>query len=161
MKSPGINLKNFITTVALVCALAGVLPFAPANANRVMAQGGEKSLYSRLGGYDALALVIDDFIGRLVTDKRFEKFFAGFSVDSKKKIRQHILDQFCAATGGPCIYMGRDMKTTHGGLGITEEDWNAAAKHLVASLDKYKVPEKEKGEVVAFVVNLKKDIVEK
>jgi len=121
----------------------------------------EKSLYDRIGGYNALALVVDDFIVRLVTDKQFEKFFAGHSDDSKKRIRQHILDQFCAATGGPCVYTGRDMKTSHTGLGITNDLWDAAAKHLVASLDKYKVPEKEKGEVLAFVTSLKKDIVEK
>jgi hemoglobin len=121
----------------------------------------EKSLYQRVGGYDALAAVVDDFIVRLVTDKQFEKFFAGASNDSKKRIRQHILDQFCAATGGPCVYMGRDMKTSHTGLGITNAEWDAAAKHLVASLDKFKVPEKEKGELLAFVTSLKKDIVEK
>jgi hemoglobin len=121
----------------------------------------EKSLYERVGGYNALAAVVDDFIGRLVADKQFEKFFVGHSIDSKKKIRQHILDQFCAATGGPCVYTGRDMKTTHGGLGITNADWDAAAKHLSDSLDKFKVPEKEKGEILAFVTTLKKDIVEK
>jgi hemoglobin len=121
----------------------------------------EKSLYQRIGGYDALAAVVDDFVGRLVTDKQFERFFVGHSDDSKKRIRQHILDQFCAATGGPCLYLGRDMKTSHAGLGITSAEWDVAAKHLVASLDKFKVPEKEKGEVLAFVVSLKKDIVEK
>lgn len=125
------------------------------------ARAQEKSLYQRLGGYDALAAVVDDFVVRLVTDKQFEKFFAGHSDDSKKKIRQHILDQFCAATGGPCIYTGRDMKMSHGGLGITNAQWDAAAKHLIASLDKFNVPEKEKGEVLAFVTSLKKDIVEK
>jgi hemoglobin len=125
------------------------------------AQAQEKSLYQRVGGYDALAAVVDDFVGRLVTDKQFERFFVGHSVDSKKRIRQHILDQFCAATGGPCVYTGRDMKTSHMGLGITEAEWDAAAKHLVASIDKFKVPEKEKGELLAFVVSLKKDIVEK
>ena len=127
----------------------------------VMVRAQEKSLYERVGGYNALAAVVDDFIGRLVADKQFEKFFIGHSIDSKKHIRQHILDQFCAATGGPCVYTGRDMKTTHGGLGITEADWDAAAKHLAASLDKFKVPEKEKGEILAFVTTLKKDIVEK
>ena len=127
----------------------------------ITARAQEKSLYERVGGYNALAAVVDDFVGRLVADKQFEKFFAGHSIDSKKRIRQHILDQFCAATGGPCVYTGREMKTTHAGLGITEADWDAAAKHLAASLDKFKVPEKEKGEVLAFVTSLKKDIVEK
>jgi hemoglobin len=121
----------------------------------------EKSLYERVGGYNALAAVVDDFIGRLISDKQFEKFFIGQSTDSKKRIRQHILDQFCAATGGPCVYTGREMKTSHAGLGITNAEWDAAAKHLVASLDKFKVPEKEKGELLAFVTGLKKDIVEK
>ena len=121
----------------------------------------EKSLYERIGGYNALAAVVDDFVGRLVSDKQFERFFVGHSNDSKKRIRQHILDQFCAATGGPCIYTGRDMKTAHEGLGITSAEWDAAAKHLAASLDKFKVPEKEKGEVLTFVTSLKKDIVEK
>lgn len=126
-----------------------------------IAASQEKSLYERVGGYNALAAVVDDFIVRLVSDKQFEKFFIGQSTDSKKRIRQHILDQFCAATGGPCIYTGREMKTSHGGLGITNAEWDAAAKHLVASLDKFKVPEKEKGEILAFVTSLKKDIVEK
>ena len=126
-----------------------------------IAASQEKSLYERVGGYNALAAVVDDFIVRLVSDKQFEKFFIGQSNDSKKRIRQHILDQFCAATGGPCVYTGPEMKTSHAGLGITNAEWDAAAKHLVASLDKFKVPEKEKGEILAFVTSLKKDIVEK
>jgi hypothetical protein len=82
-----------------------------------MAASQEKSLYERVGGYNALAAVVDDFIVRLVSDKQFEKFFIGQSNDSKKQIRQHILDQFCAATGGPCVYTGREMKTSHSGFG--------------------------------------------
>ena len=121
----------------------------------------EKSLYERLGGYDAIAAVVDDFIGRLVADKRFEKFFVGHSEDSLKKIRQHVVNQFCAAAGGPCLYTGRDMRTSHHGLGITGDDWDASAKHLVETLDKFKVPEKEKNDLLAFVTSLKKDIVDK
>lgn len=129
--------------------------------NGTVAGQEKKSLYDRLGGYNAVAAVVDDFIGRLVTDKRFAKFFVGHSEDSLHKIRQHIVDQFCAAAGGPCLYTGRDMKTSHKGLGINEDDWNAAAAHLVESLDKFKVPKAEKDDLLAFVVSLKKDIVEK
>ena len=141
--------------------LGAVLSVLLAVAGSTPSRAQEKTLYERLGGYNAIAAVVDDFVGRLISDKQFEKFFAGASTDSKKRIRQHIVDQFCAATGGPCIYTGRDMKTSHAGLGITEAEWDAAAKHLVASLDKFKVPEREKGEVLAFVTSLKKDIVEK
>ena len=156
MRNKRMLLKTAVSVLALWLCLS-----ATASANGPLQPQGEKSLYERIGGYNALAAVVDDFIGRLVTDKRFEKFFVGHSEDSRKRIRQHILDQFCAATGGPCIYTGRDMKTTHHGLGITDADWDAAAKHLVASLDRFKVPEKEKGEVLSFVTSLKKDIVEK
>ena len=120
-----------------------------------------KSLYQRLGGYDAIAAVTDDFLGRLATDKQLARFFTGHSADSLKRIRQHIVDQLCAAAGGPCVYTGRDMKTSHKGMGISEAEWNAAAAHLVATLDKFKVPEKEKNEVLGAVTSFKKDIVEK
>ena len=118
-----------------------------------------QSLYKRLGGYDAIAAVTDDFIGRLVTDQQLSRFFIGASTDSKKRIRQLVVDQLCAATGGPCVYVGRSMKAAHEGLGITEGDWNAAVKHLVATLDKFQVAEKEKGELLGLAGSLKGDIV--
>lgn len=152
------TIKRATLLLGLLCAIAIT---AAAQNPMTSAPMTQESLYKRVGGYDALAAVVDEFIGRLATDKKFERFFAGFSTDSKKKLRQHILDQFCVATGGPCVYMGREMKITHAGLGITEADWDAAAKHLAGSIDKFKVPEKEKGELLAFVTSLKKDIVEK
>ncbi|HYM00229.1 MAG TPA: group 1 truncated hemoglobin, partial [Blastocatellia bacterium] len=97
---------------------------------------GKHSLYHRLGGYDAIAAVTDDFIGRLATDKDLGKFFVGLSDDSKKHVRQLVVDQLCAATGGPCVYVGRSMKESHHGLGITDGEWDIAVKHLVESLDK-------------------------
>ena len=108
-----------------------------------------------------MATVVDDFIARLASDPQLQKFLVGLSTDSKKRLRQHVLNQFCQATGGPCLYTGRDMKTSHAGLGITEKEWDAGARHLSAALDKFKVPEREKSEVVAFVQSLKKEIVEK
>jgi hemoglobin len=148
-------LRTLLPSLALALSLATLWSAS--------AQGGmmKKSLYERLGGYNAIAAVVDDFVGRLVADKQFEHFFAGHSTDSKKRIRQHIVDQFCAAAGGPCIYTGRTMKESHAGLNISEADWDAAAKHLVATLDKFKVPEPEKNELLAFVTSLKADIVEK
>lgn len=121
----------------------------------------EKSLYERLGGYNAVAAVVDDFIGRLVGDKRFERFFVGHSKDSQKRIRQHIVDQLCAAAGGPCIYTGRSMRDSHEGLNISEDDWKAAVDHLVASLDKFKVGKREKDDLLGAISKFKPDIVEK
>ncbi|HJU56597.1 MAG TPA: group 1 truncated hemoglobin [Pyrinomonadaceae bacterium] len=156
--------KNFHRTLGLVVLLfvVGCGFEARAQESTAMpAQGGAQSLYKRLGGYDALAAVTDDFIGRLVADKSLGRFFGGASNDSKKRIRQLVVDQLCAATGGPCLYIGRDMKTTHTGLGITEDDWTASVKHLTDTLDKFKVPKAEKDELFKIVGTLKPDIVEK
>jgi hemoglobin len=120
----------------------------------------DRTLYQRLGGYDAIAAVTDDFVGRLVSDPQLGRFFTGHSNDSKARIRQLVVDQLCAATGGPCIYRGRDMKTAHAGLGISEAQWNLAVSHLGATLNKFRVPEREQTELAAALTALKKDIVE-
>jgi hemoglobin len=145
-----------IKTTLVACIVACTLG-APAFAQQTPAP----SLYKRLGGYDALAAVTDDFLGRLSTDPGFSRFFVGHSTDSIKRIRQHVVDQLCAATGGLCVYTWCDMKTSHAGMGITEKDWDGSVKHLVATLDKFYVPAKEKDEVLTTVSTLKKDIVEK
>ena len=147
------HLISFLIAIAVLLSCVGAARVASA-------QSGD-SLYKRLGGYDALAAVTDEFIRRLATDKTLGRFFVGESDHSKMRIRQLVLDQLCAATGGPCVYIGRDMKTAHKGLGITEEDWNIAVKHLVATMTKFKVPEKEQKEVAGALTTLKGDIVEK
>ena len=147
--------KSLLTL--LLMSFAATVPGYFAAPTPAVAQ--QASLYKRLGGYDALAAVTDDFIGRLATDPQEGRFFKGLSTDSQKRIRQHVVDFLCSATGGPCIYTGRDMKTAHTGLGITEDDWNISVKALVATLDKFKVPEKEKSEVLGAISGLKGDIV--
>lgn len=120
----------------------------------------QESLYKRLGGYDAIAAVTDDFIGRLATDKTLSRFFVATSDDTKHKIRQHIVDQLCNVTGGPCLYIGRTMKDAHHGMKISENDWSITVKLLIESLNKFKVPQKEQNEFLAIVSSVKKDIVE-
>ena len=144
------NISRLLAALLLACAI--VMPALGQQA---------PTLYKRLGGYDAIAAVTDDFVGRLAADPQFGKFFVGHSTDSIKRIRQNVVDQLCAATGGPCYYLGRDMKTSHAGLGITEKDWDGSVKLLVATLDKLNVPAKEKDEVLAAISGLKKDIVDK
>jgi hemoglobin len=121
----------------------------------------EKSLYQRLGGYDAIAAVSDEFIARLATDDQEKRFFIGFSNDSKARIRQHLIDLVCKSTGGPCLYSGRDMKTAHAGAGVSKADWDHSLKIFGEVLNKFKVPEKEQQELAALLVPLEMDIVEK
>ncbi len=135
--------------------LAGILS-AP-----VYAQSMEKSLYERLGGYDAISAVVHELATRLVTDRQLGVYFKGLSNDSKRKLIAHLTDFVCAATGGPCIYTGRDMKTAHEGLGITERDWNRFVRITKEVLDKFKVPAREQQELLQAIAGLKPQIVEK
>ena len=106
-----------------------------------------------------MAAVTDDFITRLATDPKEGRFFVGLSTDSKVRVRQHVVDFLCVATGGPCKYTGRDMVTAHTGLGITEEDWTISVKALGDTLDKFKVPAAERQEVMNAIGSLKSQIV--
>jgi hemoglobin len=125
------------------------------------ARAEEKSLYQRLGGYDAIAAVSDEFIARLANDEQEKRFFVGFSTDSKIHIRQLLVDLVCKSTGGPCFYTGRDMKTAHVGAGITKQDWERSLKIFGEVLNKFKVPDKEQQELAALLVPLEKDVVDK
>src|SRR5262245_33192001 len=140
--------------LALTFAFAALPPLADSHTEMT------PSLYKRLRGCAALAAAVDDYVGRMAADPQLAKFFVGHSKESLQRIRQLVVDQLCAATGGPCVYIGRDMKSSHQGMGITEADWNKAVGHLVATLDKFKVPEKEKNEFLALASSLKNDIVE-
>ena len=133
-------------TSLLYFALMLFAAVAPAYATepKQATESQQKSLYQRLGGYDALAAVTDDFIGHLATDPQLGRFFTGLSTDSKTRVRQHVIDFLCVATGGPCKYTGRDMKTAHTGLNISDADWNKSVQYLVSTLDTFKLPEKEK-----------------
>jgi hemoglobin len=119
------------------------------------------SLYKRVGGYDALAAVTDDFIGKLATDQDFARFFVGLSEDSKKRIRQNVVDLMCQATGGPCFYVGRDLKVAHAGLGITKAEWDKSVTLFVDTLNKFKVGPQEQKDLAGLVLPLEKDIVDK
>jgi hemoglobin len=147
-------------TSLLYCTLAAFAAVAPFYAAPPQAYAQQqKTLYLRLGGYDALAAVTDDFLGRLATDPQLKRFFAGHNKEGITRIRQHVIDFLCVATGGPCAYIGQDMKTAHTGLGITEDDWNASVKDLNATLDKFNVPAQERSEVLGAISGLKGDIV--
>jgi hemoglobin len=153
--------KSFYRTLGLVVLLLLAGSFGEVGAQTSTPGQETPSLYKRLGGYDALAAVTDDFIGRLVGDKQLARFFGGASTDSKKRIRQLVLDQLCEATGGPCLYIGRSMKASHAGLGISEAEWDLAVKLLGETLNKFKVPKPEQDELAKILSTLKPDIVEK
>jgi hemoglobin len=136
---------------------AGVFAASMAALTPVTAQ--ERSLYQRLGGYDAISAVVAEFADRLFMDPKLEKFFGGMSADTRKRFRQLNVELVCSATGGPCEYLGRPMPQSHAGSGIRDADFDQVAGHLVSTLDKFKVPKKEKDELLAIIGGLRPAIV--
>jgi len=119
-----------------------------------------KTLYQRLGGYDAIAAVASDLLARLQADARLGRFWQNRGEDGVQRERQLLIDFLCASAGGPMYYTGREMKLSHKGMGISEADWSALMGHVHATLDAFKVPQAERNDVVAFVQSTKKEIVE-
>jgi len=147
----------FLSAVISVISFGALFALQAAGAP---AQSSAPSLYSRLGGFDAIAALVDDFGPRLGTDPKLARFFGGHGKESQMRQRQLAIEYICEKVGGPCLYIGRPLKNTHAGLGITESDWDMAMKHLHLSLDKLKIQSKEREEVLALVGSFKKDIVE-
>lgn len=119
-----------------------------------------KSLYTRLGGYDAIAAVSENLVGRLIADQRLGRFWAHRGEDGLKRELQLLVNFLCNVTGGPMVYTGRDMKTTHKGMRIDEQDWKAFVGHLNATLDHFGLTGEDREAVVSFVESTKGDIVE-
>ncbi len=117
------------------------------------------SLYKRLGGREGIALVVDDFVANMVADSRVNKRFAGMPAPAVFKLKSNLADQICDATGGPCSYLGRDMKATHKGMNVSEAEWSATVENLVKALDKNRVGAGEKSELLALLGPMKGDIV--
>jgi hemoglobin len=115
------------------------------------------TLYERLGGHGPITAVVGKFVSNVAADKRINGWFAKADIPNLKR---QLVDQVCQASGGPCTYEGKDMKTTHKGMKITTAAFNALVEDLVQALDTFNVPEQEKGELLAVLGPMKKDIVE-
>jgi len=118
------------------------------------------TLYARLGGYDAIAAVAENLLSRLTKDPQLGRFWKNRGKDGLRREKQLLIDFLCAAAGGPLLYVGRDMKTSHKGMGIDESDWRIFIGHLEATLDSFEIPASERAAVLAFIDSTKRDIVE-
>jgi hemoglobin len=120
----------------------------------------KKTLYERLGGYDAIASVANNLLPRMQADTQLSRFYRHRGEDGLRRSRQLLIDFLCSSAGGPLYYTGRDMKITHKGMNISESDWSAFLGHLNATLEALQVPQAERDEVVALMQSTKSDIVE-
>ena len=140
--------------VALILLASG------AAASEARAQTPDTSLYKRMGGYDVIAAVVDDFFARFDKDPDLTPFLGGLNAAAGGRIRQHFVDFFCARTGGPCLYNGRDMNAAHSGLRIRKPHFDAVLRHFDAALDTQQVGAREKREIMTMLRALESEIVQ-
>lgn len=141
---------RFGVVASAVVALAG------AGCASMSDQMAPKSLYDRLGGKPAITAVVDDFIGNVAGDRRINQRFAGANIP---RLKTMLVDQICQAAGGPCTYAGKTMPEAHKGMHIKDADFTALVEDLVKSLDRFKVPSQEKGELLGALGAMKPQIV--
>jgi hemoglobin len=125
----------------------------------VVASAQEKTLCERLGGPPAISAVVDSFAGKVLKDDRVNKKFAKSDANRLVTNLKGFVGQASHCPG--VKYKGKNMKNTHKNMGVTESEFNAVVEDLVKTLDEFKVPEKEKNELLAALGPTKKDIVEK
>ena len=147
------NLSHLFVTLLVMLWVVGcaTLPSEP-----------EASLYERLGGKPAIEAVVNDFVNQVGADMRItnEKVKTRLAAIHIPTLKWHVANQVCMHTGGPCEYTGRDMTSTHVGLVITNAGFDYVVDDLVKTLDQYKVPEREKNELLSLLAPMRADIVQ-
>jgi hemoglobin len=140
----------------VACAAPAHQAAAPVPLSPAVAAPPARSLYQRLGEKPAIAAVVDEFLRRVAADVRINGRFANTDVE---RLRGLLVEFFCAATGGPCVYSGRDMRTAHAGFQLIDEEFNALVEDLAAALAALKVPQAEQNEVLGALGPVRPDIV--
>jgi len=141
-------MRKFRIVSVVLCLSAALL-------GNALAQ--DVSLYVRLGKKEVIKILVDEFVSRVAADTRINKKFAKTNVD---RVKFMLVEQLCGATGGPCKYTGLNMKAAHKNMGVTESEFGALVEDFIATLDKFKMPEKEKNELLGLLGPMKSDIVE-
>jgi hemoglobin len=154
--------RRFAPILALTVVAACAAKEEPA-ADSTAAVATTRTLYDRLGGTTAIASVVDGFVANVAADARINKFFTRVASDTAamREFKQKLVDQVCEGTGGPCTYTGKDMKTAHLGMGLTNADFDALVEDLVKALDAAGVPQAEKDELLGILGPMRADIVTK
>ena len=139
--------------------LGAALLFTACNDNS--SEPAKPSLHARLGGTAAIASVVDTFLVEVLADTVINRRFNTLPASRVVALRQNLIDQICAGSGGPCAYTGKSMMAAHQGMNIPKAEFDALVGDLITSLDKHNVPEAEKGELLAILGPMESDIVGK
>lgn len=155
-------MKQFKALSLIVCTNIFLSSLALGHGHDKKAAGHGDTLFNKLGGKKGITAVVDDFVTNCATDKRIQSFFTATAKDAGrlKNFKNNLVNQICEASGGPCKYTGKDMKTAHTGMGVKEDHFNALVEDLTKALDKHHVAEADKATLLGVLGPMKTDIVE-
>lgn len=115
------------------------------------------SLYDRLGGAPGIAALVDDVMTAHLANPVVQSRFQNIKdLEHAKKMAREF---FCAGSGGPEAYTGRDMLTTHRGMNISEQEYLAVVDDIMAALEKHRIDEATRKDVLAILYSLKGEII--
>jgi hemoglobin len=149
-----VNKLALVTMSVLIAAACGSSSGESKTASTMPAGGG--SLYDRLGGKPAITVVVDDFVGNVLTDDLIK---ARFAATDGPSFKAKLVDQICEASGGPCKYTGKSMKESHAGMKISDAEFTALVGDLKKALDKNKVGAREQTDLLTALGGMHDDIV--
>lgn len=150
-------MSSFVRDASMYVAVGLLMTVVACSTTEPPIGKASSSLYDRLGGKPAITAVVDEFVGNVAKDARINGRFATTDIP---RLKGHLVDQVCSASGGPCTYSGRDMITTHKGMGIKNAEFSAIVEDLISALNTFKVPETEQKELLGLLGPMKPDIVE-
>lgn len=123
----------------------------------------EHSLYDRLGGVNAISMVVDRFSDEIVKNPKLNVNPALKLWNEEGKLPGLKFMRtlwLCEVTGGPFTYTGKPMGEAHEDLQITSEEFDEVGAEIANSLDRFGVPEPEKQEVLAAIVARKAEVID-
>lgn len=114
------------------------------------------SLYEKIGGEAAVDAAVDVFYRKVLADDRISRYFDDIDMD-RQRVKQKAFLTF--AFGGPANYSGKDMRSAHAKMNLTEEDFNAVMENLGGTLQELGVPDELIAEAAAIATSVKDDVL--
>jgi hemoglobin len=150
--------KTARTVVSLVLAVSSLatLSASPAFAQSAPTAALSPALYQAFGEKPGLVRLMDDFMVRLLADPRTGPHF---KPSNQERVKEQLVDQLCALSGGPCVYKGADMKTAHANLDITKADFHALVEVLQQSMDAQGIAFRTQNQMLALLAPMHRDTI--
>ncbi len=123
-----------------------------------LSTGRERTLYDQLGGKPGIESIVEKMLSNIADDLRIAPKFANADITNLQRL---LTEQFCAISGGPCTYTGRDMKSAHVDLNITAAEFNALVEDLIDAMTTLRVPTSAQNQLIARLATMQRDVVQR